>query len=133
MTFTLRELAELCAGKFTGDPALVITGAASIAEATSGEITFYGNPRYLAAFRKTRASAAIVPADFEERIVAAQIRAADPSKAFEQVVMKFAPPPVKFIPGIHPSAVIADDASLSEKVSIGAHVVVEAGARIGEG
>ena len=83
MTFTARELAEMCGGPIVGEAECEITGAASLAEATSGEITFYGNPRYLAAFRRTCASAAFVPEDFEEQIVGAQIRVADPSKAFE--------------------------------------------------
>ena len=123
----------MCDGTVSGDAADTITGAASLAEATSGEITFYGNPRYLAAFRRTRASAALVPQDFEEQIVGAQIRVADPSKAFEQVVLKFAPQPISFPPGIHPSAVIAPEASLGKNVAIGPYVVVEANARIGDG
>jgi len=123
----------MCDGTVAGDAAGTIAGAASLAEATAGEITFYGNPRYLAAFRRTRASAAFVPLDFEEQIVAAQIRVADPSKAFEQVVLKFAPQPITFPPGIHPSAVLAPGASLGQGVAIGPHVVVEAGARIGDG
>jgi UDP-3-O-[3-hydroxymyristoyl] glucosamine N-acyltransferase len=133
MTFTVRELAKICDGTVSGDAAGTISGAASLAEATADEITFYGNPRYLAAFRRTRASAAFVPLDFEEQIVGAQIRVADPSKAFEQVVLKFAPEPITFPPGIHPSAVLAPGASLGERVAIGPHVVVEAGARIGDG
>jgi len=133
VTFTVRELADLCGGELVGDAGLVISGAASLAEATPGEITFYGNPRYLAAFRKTRASAAFVPADFDEQVITAQIRVANPSKAFEQVVMKFAPEPIVFPPGIHPSAVVAADASLGEKVSIGAHAVIEGGAQVGNG
>ncbi len=133
MTLTLRELAEMCGGEIAGDAACAITGAASLAEATPGEITFYGNPRYLAAVRKTRASAAFVPAEFTEQIVGAQIRVANPAKAFEQVVLKLAPPPIVFASGIHPSAVIAPEASLGEEVSIGAYVVIEASARIGAG
>ncbi len=123
----------MCAGEISGNADCEISGAASLAEATPGEITFYGNPRYLAAFRKTRASAAFVPADFSEQIVAAQIRVADPTRAFEQVVLKFAPQPITFPAGIHPSAVIASGVSLGEKVSIGAHAVIEPGARIGDG
>ena len=133
MTFTVRELAEMCDGTIAGAAEGEISGAASLAEATSGEITFYGNPRYLAAFRRTRASAAFVPADFEEQIVAAQIRVADPSKAFELVVLKFAPQPITFAAGVHPTAIIAPEVSLGEAVSIGAYAVVEAGARIGDG
>jgi UDP-3-O-[3-hydroxymyristoyl] glucosamine N-acyltransferase len=133
MTFTLRELAEMCGGEASGHADLAISGAASLAEATPGEITFYGNPRYLAAFRKTRASAAFVPADFDEQIVGAQIRVANPTKAFEQVVLRFAPQPIAFPGEIDPSAVIADEVSLGSKVSIGAHVVIEPGVGIGEG
>ncbi|MEO5753490.1 MAG: UDP-3-O-(3-hydroxymyristoyl)glucosamine N-acyltransferase [Chthoniobacterales bacterium] len=133
MTFTVRELAELTGGSWHGDAGLMITGAASLAEATTSEITFYGNPRYLAAFRKTRAAAAIVPEDFDEQIVGTQIRVANPTKAFEQVVMKFAPQPIIHPAGIHPTAVIAPEASLGENVSVGAYAVVEPGGQIGAG
>lgn len=133
MIFTARELAEMYGGTVSGDADGMISGAASLTEATPGEITFYGNPRYLATFRQTRAAAAFVPKDFEEQIVSAQIRVADPTRAFEQVVQKFAPQPITFPPGIHPTAVLAPGASLGEAVSIGAYVVVEAGARIGGG
>jgi UDP-3-O-[3-hydroxymyristoyl] glucosamine N-acyltransferase len=122
----------MCGGRVSGDANGTISGAASVVEATPGEITFYGNPRYLAAFRRTRASAAFVPEDFGEQIVPAQIRVPDPGKAFEQAVFRFAPKPISFLPGIHPSAVIASGASLGGAVSIEAHVIVEAGARIGE-
>ena len=133
MTLTLQELARICEGEISGDPNLTIMGAASLAEAAPGEITFYANPRYLAAFRKTRAAAAFVPKDFEEQIVAAQIRVANPSKAFEQVVLKFAPQPITFPAGVHPSAIVAPGVSLGENVAIGAYVVIEPGVRIGEG
>ena len=133
MTSTVRELAEMCGGEVSGDAEATITGAASLAEATPGEITFYGNPRYLAAFRKTRASAAFVPEDFSEQIIGAQIRIANPTKAFEQVVLKFAPQPISFTPGIHPSAVVAPRVSLGEEVSIGAYAVIEPGVEIGAG
>jgi len=129
----LRDLAELCGGEVSGDVEAVISGAASLAEATSGEITFYGNPRYLAAFRKTRASAAFVPQDFTEQIVSGQIRVENPTKAFEQVVLRFAPQPISFAPGIHSSAVVASGVSLGKDVSVGAYAVVEPGVEIGTG
>ena len=132
MTMTARELAESSGGELRGDASLTITGAASLAEATPGEITFYGNPRYLAAFRRTRASAAFVPSDFEEQIVRVQIRVRNPSKAFEQIVLRFAPEPISFPPGVHPSAIVSEGASLGREVSIGAHAVIEPGVRIGD-
>jgi UDP-3-O-[3-hydroxymyristoyl] glucosamine N-acyltransferase len=133
MTLTVREMAEMCEGEVVGDASLTIGGAASLAEATTGEVTFYGNPRYLAAFHRTRASAAFVPRDFSEQIVEAQIRVDNPSKAFEQVVLKFAPQPISFPPGIHPSAIVSEQVSLGQGVAIGAQVVIEPGVRLGDG
>ncbi len=132
MILTLQELAEQSGGELRGDANLTITGAASLAEASPEEITFFGNPRYLAAFRQTRAAAAFVPADFEEQIVPAQIRVANPSKAFEQVVIRLAPEPIAFPAEIHPTAVIAENVSLGENISLGAHVVLESGVQLGD-
>jgi len=131
VTLTLEQIAKLSGGKLEGDPETKITGAASLAEATVHEVSFFNNPRYLAQLRKTRAAAVIVPRDFSEQIEAAVIRTPDPAKAFEQVVTKFAPPPIEFAPGIHPSAVIHPRAKLGDHISIQALVVIEAGARIG--
>jgi UDP-3-O-[3-hydroxymyristoyl] glucosamine N-acyltransferase len=131
MTFTLQELATTSGGELIGDPSLQITGAASLVEATPGEISFFGNRKYIGLLRKTRASAVFVPTDFAESIGAAQIRVANPTKAFEQIVLKFAPKPITFAPGIHPSAVVDPSARLGERVSIQPHAVIEAGAKIG--
>src|SRR5947207_8141741 len=132
VTLTVHDLAKMSGGELEGDPAQQITGAASLAEAMPGEITFYGNPRYLAAFRNTRASAAFVPADFSEKIVASQIRVTNPTKAFEQVVLKFATPPIQFGPGIHPTAIVDPAAELGRDVSIQPNAVIEAEAKVGD-
>jgi UDP-3-O-[3-hydroxymyristoyl] glucosamine N-acyltransferase len=133
MNFTLGELAAASDGELIGDPAEVITGAAAVAEATKGEITFFNNPKYLAALRKSAATAAFVPADFAEQINAAQIRVTDPANAFEQVVIQLAPQSVRYASGIHATAIIADDAQLAADVSIQPYAVIEPGARIGSG
>ncbi len=132
MTFTLQELATMSGGELIGDPTLKITGAASLAEATSGEISFFVNRKYVGLLRKTRASAVFVPPDFAEQITAAQIRVSNPAKAFEQVVLKLAPKPIGFAPGVHPTAIVDPGAQLGERVSIQPHAVIEAGAKIGD-
>jgi UDP-3-O-[3-hydroxymyristoyl] glucosamine N-acyltransferase len=132
VTFTLEQLAKTSGGELLGDPSLRITGAASLAEATPGEVSFFANPKYIGLLRKTRASAVFVPAEFAEPIPAAQIRVSNPTKAFEQVVLKFAPMPITFAPGIHPTAVIDPSAQLGKRVSIQPHAVIEARARIGD-
>ena len=52
VTFTLQELVEISGGELIGDSALEITGAASLAEATDGEISFFGNRKYISMLRK---------------------------------------------------------------------------------
>jgi len=132
VTFTVKELAALSGGELVGDSTLKITGAASLGEATRGEISFFANRKYVALLRKTRASAVFVPPDFAEPINAAQIRVSNPTKAFEQVVLKFAPKRITFTPGIHPSAVVDLSVQLGDRVSIQPLAVIEAGAQIGD-
>ena len=132
VSFTLQELANTSGGKLVGDPKLEITGAASLADATSGEISFFANRKYIGVLRKTRASAVFVPPDFAETLAAAQIRVSNPTKAFEQVVIKFVPKPVAFEPGIHPSATVSPDVHFGKRVSIQPNAVIEAGSRIGD-
>ena len=132
MTFTLQELAAMSGGELVGDPGLKITGAASLVEAMAGEISFFANRKYVGLLRKTRASAVFVPPDFAEAISAAQIRVANPAQAFEQVVLKLAPKPITFAPGVHPTVIVDPGAQLGERVSIQPHAVIEAGAKIGD-
>src|SRR5437867_10771517 len=119
-------------GELVGDPKLNITGAASLADASSGEISFFANRKYLGLLRKTRASAVFVPPDFGETLAAAQVRVSNPTKAFEQVVLTFAPKPITFAPGIHPSAIVGSGVRLGERVSIQPHAVIEDGSKIGD-
>ena len=133
MDLTVQELAALVGGQFvsSADPAAKITGAAAIAEAEAGDITFFGNAKYLASLKGCRATVALVPADFSEDIPPIAVRVANPSLAFAQVLEKLAPPPVVFAPGVHPSAVVAADTDIGADVSIQPHAVIEPGAKIG--
>lgn len=139
MSFTLEELARLVGGRViqkegaaTAGTRACITGAASVSEAQEGEVTFFGNARYLPGLKATKATCALVPEGFAEEIPAIAIEVANPSLAFSQVVQQFAPAPVVFPAGIHPTAVIGEGATIAATASVQPHAVVEAGATIGE-
>ena len=83
--------------------------------------------------RASRATVALVPLAFAEEVPAACIRCENPTLAFSKVIEKFAPPPVHFAPGVHPTAVVAPGVRLGAGVSIQPHAVIEAGASIGDG
>src|SRR5207237_4772213 len=118
-------------GELVGDPKLNMTGSASLADASSGDISFFANRKYIGLLRKTRASAVFVPPDFAEPLATAQVRVSNPTKAFEQVVLKFAPKPITFASGVHPSAIVGSGVRLGERVSIQPHAVIEDGSQIG--
>lgn len=108
-----------------------VLGVASLDDAENGDISFYGNSRYLKALRKSRATAVLVPHGFAEELKAARIWVDNPAEAFAKLLEVFSPPPIPFAPGIHPTAVLASDAEIGADVTIQALAVVESGARIG--
>jgi UDP-3-O-[3-hydroxymyristoyl] glucosamine N-acyltransferase len=132
---TVSELAALVGGQLASgaDGSPKISGAAALAEALPGEVTFFGNPKYLPQLRKSKATAALVPLTFTEEVPALCIRCENPTLAFSKVVEKFAPPPVSFPPGVHPTAVVAPGVQLGANVSIQPYAVIEEGASIGAG
>ncbi len=135
MQFTVHELAAHLGGQFASneDAAKPITGIAAIPEAVEGDVTFFGNPKYLPGLKSCRATAVLVPLDFSENIPSVAIRVENPSLAFGRLLEKFAPPPIIFAPGVHPTAVIGRDVEIGERVSVQAHAVIEDGAVIGSG
>jgi UDP-3-O-[3-hydroxymyristoyl] glucosamine N-acyltransferase len=130
----LQELSTLVGFEVpAGADDLEVSGVASLQEAREGDITFFGNPRYLAQLRSCKASAVFVPVEFEEDLVPQLLKVSNPSAAFAAVVAAFAPPELTPAPGIHPSAVVASSATLGSGISIGPLAVVEEHASIGAG
>ena len=130
---TVSELAAFVGGQLASgvDGSALIQGAASLAEAGAGHVTFFSNPKYLAQLRTSQATVVIVPLDFAEAIAPGCIRCENPTLAFAKILDRLAPPPIKFAPGIHPTAVTAANAEIAPSASIQPYAVIEEGARIG--
>lgn len=134
MSWTAAELAQRVDAIIEGDGTVVITGVAGLREAQPGHVSFLANMRYAPDAATTRASAVVVPKDWDRPCAAPCIlRAKDPDKAFSRIAQGFAPAPIVPPPGVHPTAVVAPDAKLGANVSLGPHVVIEPGAEVGEG
>lgn len=108
---------------------LEITGLNGIEEAGSGEVSFVANPKYTAAARRTKASAVIVSEDFPA-ISAAMLRAKDPYLAFAHALALFHQP-LRYAPGVHPTAVVHPTAKIGRGAHIAAYVVVGEDVEIG--
>jgi len=121
--------AALSARLENGSPDTEITGVARIEEANAGQITFVANRKYAAAAKTTRASAVIVAEDFPA-IATPTLRSRNPYLAFARAVELFYQSP-KYVPGVHPTAVIHPSAKIGENAHIGPYVVIGENVSIG--
>jgi UDP-3-O-[3-hydroxymyristoyl] glucosamine N-acyltransferase len=133
---TLSELAASLGGTIlSGSGELVLRGLNSLADAAEGDLSFFGNSRYLQALRETHASAVLVPRQFAESNWCCALLAVDnPSLAFAQVMAAMAPPKAPFEPGVHTTAVVHPSCRFDPgATAIGPHVTIEADVTIGRG
>jgi len=112
-----------------GSPETEITGLNGVEEAAPGELTFVANPKYAAAARSTKASAVIVAEGFPA-IPAAMLRAKDPYISFARALELFHEP-IRYAPGVHPTAVIHPTAKIGANAHIGPYAVVDENVELG--
>lgn len=130
MAVTLSELVSRFGGELVGDGALSVNQVAPLHRATSNEIGFVSQKKYLAQLAGTRAGALILPLDARDASELPRILTPNPYLYFARVSALLNPlprPPA----GIHPAATIAPDAEIDADASIAAGAVVGSGARIG--
>ncbi len=140
MQTTVGQLAALVEGFVEGDENIPILGISSIEDAQDGDITFAETEKLLGSAGRSRAAAVIAPASASREALAAAssgiapkplIRVKNPRFAFAQALRIFAPEP-KAYRGIHPSAVIGENVSLGQNVSIHALAVVGDNVSLGD-
>lgn len=112
-----------------------LTGFNTIDVAEPGDVTFFGNPRYLPRLKKSRAGAVLAPLRFADAPAGmAVIGVENPALAFQVITDHFGPPKLRAQQGVHPSAVIGAGVKWNrENVFVGANAVIEDGAEIGDG
>ena len=112
-------------------PDIEIIGLSGIEQARPGELTFVSNPKYAAAARSTKASAVIVAEDFSGTSSAVLVRAKDPYLTFARALELFHPP-LRYAPGIHPTAVVHASAKIGRDAHLGPYVVIGEDVEIGD-
>ncbi len=134
MNKTVRELAELVQGEVEGNADTPITGVAGLQDAAPEHLSFLANSKYARQAADSKAGAIIVTSTQPRpNPDCSLIRVQNPDVAFATICSLFAPAPLRYADGIHPTAVIGEGVSMGSGVSIGAHAVVESGAIIGDG
>ncbi len=128
----LGQLAEFLGATLRGDKDKDITGLATLQEAGPGQVSFLANPQYRKFLAETHAGAVLLkPADIDSYDGDALL-VPDPYLAYARVSHLFDPKP-KAATGIHPTAIVADDAHVDPSASVGPYAVIESGARIAAG
>jgi len=127
---SLGELARLAGGELEGDSSLEIRGFATLESAGPGDLSFVVADRFLDAARRSAATALIAPPGFDLGGRPA-IRVAQPYAAVAAILPVFFPPPV-VVPGVHPTAYVADSARISPSATVGAFTVVGERSVVGE-
>lgn len=135
-TMTVGSLAQLVGGRVVcGDLEATVKGLNSIAEAEPGDVTFLGNTRYAASLKASRATAVLVPEDFQGTDGdMACIAVENPTLAFSQVIRQFGPKKPLARWGVNDLALVDSSARFdADQVSIGVGVYVGEGATLGNG
>ena len=111
---THQELAELVGGVLIrGAPSGIVTGLASLADASPGDVSFLSNLRYAPQLKTSKATIVLVAPDLAELPEdKALIQVANPTLAFSIVIKLFGPKSKTQATGVHPAASVAENASL---------------------
>jgi UDP-3-O-[3-hydroxymyristoyl] glucosamine N-acyltransferase len=132
-TMTLGELATKLGADLVASPdasAVPVTGVSGIETAGPGHITFVANPKYAAKAKTTAAAAVIVEPGFGPLTVPT-LRIKNPYLAWSRTIEIFHPSPL-YPPGVHPTAVVAESASIGARAHIGPYVVISEGCVLGD-
>jgi UDP-3-O-[3-hydroxymyristoyl] glucosamine N-acyltransferase len=135
MNITAGRLAELLSGELIGRPDEVLIGVNGLAEAKKGDISFFGNPKYLSEALNTSASAILVSQEadisaFKEKNV---IKVKNPQYSYGVVLSIIEKERLNSIEiQIHPSAYISPEAKIGKNAYIGQNTVIEKGVVIGD-
>ncbi len=130
MAVSLAELVARFGGELVGDGARMIRQVAPLERATSDEIGFVAQSKYLNQLGSTGAGAVILPADARDATDLPRILTPNPYLYFARVSGLLNPPP-RPPAGVHTAATVAADAEIAADASIAAGAVVGSGARIG--
>ncbi len=126
---TIVDLAQLLSGTLKGAASHEIHGVASLENAGPGDLSFAENEKSLAHAATSRAGCILIP---EGASLPAHntIALRHPKFAFVRATEAILPA-IQPASGIHPTAVISEEASLAEDTTVGAYVVIGRGVKVG--
>lgn len=137
MAFTLQQLADRIGARIEGDGSVKVTGCAPIDIATSDQITFLANAKYLRNLETTQAAAVLIDTKTTCPGHLNRLVCDDPYFAFRNLMIELHGfrrhplPSDDYLAGVSSQAIIHPEATISEGAVIHPFAVVECGATIG--
>lgn len=125
----LKEIAEYCQGILVGNGDIIITGIASLDEATRGQISFVAQKKFWPKMETSQASAFIVPMEVTEARVPI-IRTENPYLAYARVAAFFSVKPFQ-AKGVSKEARLGQNCQIDANVSIYPFVYIGDNVQIG--
>ena len=126
------ELSQILGGTLEGED-VELSACGGLEEARKGDLSFCKDPKHVKLVESTRASAVLLPPEWDKGAPCAIIRVTDPDQACMAAAKIFAPPEAVRAPGIHPSAIVDPSVKVGEGVHVGPFTVIEKGCEIGDG
>jgi UDP-3-O-[3-hydroxymyristoyl] glucosamine N-acyltransferase len=123
MRHTLGEIAEVIGAELHGDPALAVSGVATLSNARPDQLSFLGNPRWARHLKDTRAAAVIVRAPDLGACPVNALVADDPYVAYVKAARLLHPEPVPS-PGVDERAAVQGSARVSRTAAVGPCAVI---------
>lgn len=130
MELLLSSIADIIDGRYTGDGNKTISNVASFETATSDNITFAGDVRYIKKINETKAGAVIVPEE-AEMLSGNIIYSSNPRVAFTKLMTIFNPPP-QLDDSIDSTSIIGNGFNCGTDVTVKAGVVIGEAVTIGD-
>jgi len=133
MEFTALQIAQFINGTIEGDPQATVSKFAAIEEADTGSLTFLANPAYTNFLYTTKATIALVNAQFapDQQVPCTMIRVANPYLALATLLEMYkSMSPTK--KGVSPLAFIAPTATIGEDAYVGEFAYIGENSIIGK-
>lgn len=131
MTATLGQLAVEFGCELSGDPEAVVHSVATLTSAGPGSISFLANPNYEKHLATTAAGAVILAPALVDDCPVASLAHPDPYHVYADVAALLHPRPA-LCPGVHSTAIVAENASIAATAEIAAGSFIGEGSVVGE-
>ena len=131
-TYDLASLAELLQVELQGDPAIRISGLATLAKAGQEDLSFYHNPLYFQNLQVSKAAAVIISSVEADKFAGNKLLTDDPYLCYAKASHYFKKHRDTGT-GIAPTAKVHSSAKLGKDVSIGHGTLIEQDVTLADG